>query len=64
MMQYLDTLRMENAKKLLRETELPINDIVLQSGYVDKSNFFRKFKKLNNLTPVQYREMFPVDKLE
>lgn len=63
-MQYLDTLRMENAKKLLRETELPINDIVLQSGYVDKSNFFRKFKKLNNLTPVQYREMFPAGKAE
>lgn len=62
MMQYLDTLRMENAKKLLRETELPINDIILQSGYVDKSNFFRKFKKLNNLTPVQYREMFPADR--
>lgn len=58
-MQYLDTLRMENAKQLLRETELSINEIVLQSGYVDKSNFFRKFKKVNGLTPVQYRGMFP-----
>ena len=64
MMQYLDTLRMENAKKLLRETELPINDIVLQSGYVDKGNFFRKFKKLNNLTPVQYREVLSTNKTE
>lgn len=64
MMRYLDTLRMENAKKLLRETELPINDIVLQSGYVDKGNFFRKFKKLNNLTPVQYREVLSTNKTE
>ncbi|MBN2980443.1 AraC family transcriptional regulator [Cohnella algarum] len=32
-----------------------IGDIVLRVGYVDSTNFIRKFKKLEGITPIQYR---------
>lgn len=27
-------------------------------GYTDKTNFIRKFKKLENVTPIQYRTAY------
>ncbi len=55
-MQWLDTVRMTHAQGLLRETSLPLDDIIARCGYWDKGNFIRKFKKEYQLTPMQYRE--------
>ncbi|MBO0995856.1 AraC family transcriptional regulator [Bacillus sp. SD088] len=57
LIQYIDMLRMEEAKKLLRTTNLKIADIIDQTGYVDGSNFRRKFRKREGMTPVQYRKL-------
>lgn len=55
---YLMNIRMENAKKLLLATSLPISDISERSGYGDYRGFTKAFKKSEGLTPSQYRRDF------
>lgn len=55
-MLYVDNKRMEYAKKLLIETDENVGDIVAKVGYIDTSNFIRKFKKLEGITPLSYRK--------
>ncbi|TBL78999.1 helix-turn-helix domain-containing protein [Paenibacillus thalictri] len=56
--QHIDTLRMDEAKRLLAHSELTVRQIVEQVGYVDETNFIRKFKKQEGITPIQYRKTF------
>ena len=53
---YLASLRMEQAKKLLRETGQLIKEISLAVGYEDDHVFMRRFKKYTGKTPGQYRK--------
>lgn len=53
---YLALIRMESAKKLLRETCLKVRDISLKVGYEDDHVFMRRFKKYTGKTAMQYRE--------
>lgn len=50
--------RMNAACHLLRETTLPIQNIVEQIGYSEYSYFNRLFKKRMDMTPNQYRRQF------
>lgn len=52
---YLTRLRFGYIKKQLEETDLPIKDIIAQAGYYDMTNFLRKFKNIEGMTPGQYR---------
>ena len=49
-------IRMEKAKMLLRETLLPVETIACQVGYPAVEYFFRVFKKVFKMTPIQYRQ--------
>ena len=53
---YITKLRMEEAKRLLRETSLPLYEVVVHIGYLDVSSFIRKFKREMGKTPGEYRE--------
>lgn len=55
---YVHTLRLEEAKQLLESTELPIEAIALDVGYQDAGFFARLFKRRVCLTPAQYRRRF------
>ena len=55
--QFIDRLRMECAKRLLSETNLNLREITTKSGYGSETNFIRKFKKKEGVTPMQYREV-------
>ena len=55
---YLQNLRIEEAKRLLESGQMPVDEISLQSGYEDASFFRRLFKRRTGLTPSQYRRMF------
>ena len=59
-MRYVDIQKMEYAKKLLRETDDSLNEIVSKSGYIDASNFIRKFKKETGITPINYRKNYSI----
>ena len=54
---YLTEYRMEKAKDLLRNTQLKIADISEHVGYRN-SYFNRIFKKVEGVTPGQYRESY------
>ena len=55
---YLTNIRMENAKKLLLDTSLPISEISERSGYGDYRVFTKAFKKSEGVTPSQHRRDF------
>jgi transcriptional regulator GlxA family with amidase domain len=54
----LQSLRVEEAKRLLEAGVLPVDEISFEVGYEDASFFRRLFKRLTGLTPSQYRRMF------
>lgn len=57
-LQYVHTLRLEEAKQMLESGEEPIESIAGEVGYEDAGFFSRLFKRQVNLTPAQYRRRF------
>lgn len=53
---YLAHLRMEKAKELMRTTNDSIAEISEKVGYASANTFTRSFKKIEQITPSQYRE--------
>lgn len=58
--QYLSTIRVNKAKKLLEAGVSPI-DAALQCGFTDQSHFTRFFKNFIGLTPKLYQDIFHAD---
>ncbi len=54
---YTAKRRIENAKELLRDTSLPVQDIASLSGIDDAAYFTRMFKMKTGMTPRQYRKI-------
>lgn len=54
--QYLNGLRIEEAKKLLISTDRKITEIAFVLGYNNQSHFNRIFKELTGLSPGEYRK--------
>lgn len=52
---YLTRVRMEQAARLLRTSDLPVKEIGCQVGYPNDTYFVALFKKHYELTPKQYR---------
>ncbi len=55
---YLQSIRIDLAKKKLEATLDSIDDITLQIGYENSSTFRRLFKKRTSLSPREYRDKF------
>ncbi len=55
---YLQSLRIEAAKRLLEGTRLPIEEITHKVGYEDVSSFIRLFKRNTGYSPGSYRARF------
>ena len=55
---YLTNMRMEAAKKLLLNTDLPISEVSARAGYGDYRVFSKVFKKSEGVTPSQFRREF------
>jgi transcriptional regulator GlxA family with amidase domain len=58
LIEYLQNLRIEEGKRLLETSDLPVEEISAAVGYQDASFFRRLFKRLAGLTPSRYRRMF------
>jgi AraC-like DNA-binding protein len=54
--QYVITCRMEQAKRLLAETDMPLIEVGAQVGCADQSHFTALFRKHVALTPKAYRD--------
>ena len=59
-MDYLLSCRMAAAKSMLAKTNLSVGEIVEKCGFTDISNFSRTFKKLNGLSPTQFRNKYKI----
>jgi two-component system response regulator YesN len=55
---YLTTLRIDKAKKLLCDSKYVNKEICYQIGYSDPNYFSRIFKKIVGVTPTEYRSSF------
>lgn len=53
---YLTGCRIEQAKKLLRETNLSQGEISIMVGYTSEFHFSRKFKETVGLSPNKFRK--------
>lgn len=60
---YLQTIRLDKAKKYLEEGILPI-DVAYMTGFTDQSHFTHFFKEFIGLTPKQYQKIFMTPSLE
>lgn len=55
---YVHTLRLEEAKQMLEAGDAPVEAIAVEVGYQDASFFSRLFRRKVALTPAQYRRRF------
>lgn len=53
---YLNVVRIEEAKRLLRRTNMKIYEIATKVGYTDPDYFFSRFEKLNHISPLKYKK--------
>ena len=53
---YIQQIRIEKAKELLKDEELKVKDISFLVGYPDPFHFSRVFKNATGYSPSQYRE--------
>jgi len=53
---FLNSIRLENAKRLLRETDMKIIEIADRCGLSNPINLFRVFKRQEKIGPQQYRK--------
>lgn len=55
---FLIEIRIEHARKLLAETEMPVAEICFECGYNSFSNFNKQFKIITNRTPIEHRKYY------
>lgn len=54
--EYLDRLRLREAKKMLKQTQEKVIDVAYQAGFSNLSAFNRFFKQQTGQTPTEYRK--------
>ena len=53
---YIEAVRMEKAKQLLRDGRLSVSEAALHTGYSDPNYFSKVFKRYTGLSPKLWRE--------
>jgi YesN/AraC family two-component response regulator len=56
--EYINSIRIKEAKRLLAETNKQIGEIAENVGYCYSNSFARIFRKTEHMTPNQYRKNF------
>lgn len=57
-MEYVESLRIHEAQRLLATTRKSIGEISAQLGFYDQSHFTKRFRKTTGMTPLAYRKQF------
>ena len=52
---HINGFRVEHAGRLLRETDLPVTEVMLEAGFLTKSTFNSEFRRVTGQTPSAYR---------
>ncbi|HHT89549.1 MAG: AraC family transcriptional regulator [Bacillota bacterium] len=54
--EYLNTVRIKEAQRLLRQSNSTVSDVALQVGFSSHTHFGRTFKQMTGLSPIKYRK--------
>ena len=54
--EYLNQIRVERAKLLIENGEMKLKDIVSRVGFNNYNYFFRVFKEIAGMTPLEYEQ--------
>jgi transcriptional regulator GlxA family with amidase domain len=57
---YVQRLRVEDAKRRLERTDAPVDEVSWRVGYEDAAFFRRLFKRITGMTPGAYRKRFSI----
>lgn len=60
--EYIASVRVDEAKRLLSSTDLPVNRIAVMIGISDYNYFTKFFKSRAGVTPLKYRKEFPFNR--
>ncbi len=52
---FINRYRIEESRRLLKESSLSVKEIALKSGFASNSTFYAVFKKETDMSPTQYR---------
>lgn len=52
---YVNDLRIREAQRLLGETDLPVTRVMMEAGFLTKSNFNREFRRVTGTSPSAWR---------
>ena len=55
-MQYIEKLRIIQAKELLSETEFTVSEIAYKCGFIDGNYLSKRFKQITGLSPSEFRK--------
>ncbi len=55
---YVLSLRMEEAKQMLETSEAPLDVVAAEVGYTEPAAFRRVFRRATGISPLQYRQRF------
>ena len=54
--QYINEKKIAKAKDLINNTEMPIKEIADNLGFTNTTYFYKLFKKVTGITPIQYKK--------
>jgi AraC-like DNA-binding protein len=57
-MEYVLSLRVQEAQRLLATTDAPLAEIALAAGFCDQSHFTKRFRHVTGMTPLGYRRRY------
>lgn len=57
LVEYINSTRINNAKQLLKDSKLAVQEISQETGFTDSNYFCRVFKKQTGITPSAFRSM-------
>ena len=56
--QHVHQLRVQEAQRLLEQSDMSCTDIAYESGFGDQSYFIKQFRKWMGITPARYRKLY------
>lgn len=57
-LQHVHQLRVQEAQRLLEQSDMSCTDIAYESGFGDQSYFIKQFRKWMGITPARYRKLY------
>jgi AraC-like DNA-binding protein len=57
-LQHVHQLRVQEAQRLLEQSDMNCTDIAYETGFGDQSYFIKQFRKWMGITPARYRRLY------